>query len=134
MKKPEEIAAIRAFARKYNKKLISIGFYFPWCDKTVIPEPFEVLGFIKQADYIITDTFHGSVMSLKLNRPFVALVRNTNRQKMTSLLSQFRLTERIVDNVELLERKMLQEIDYNSINQIIEIEKTRSLDYLKRYL
>ena len=134
IKKQEEITAIRAFARKYNKKLISIGFYFPWCEKTVIPDPFEVLGYIKQADYIVTDTFHGSVMSLKFNRPFVALVRDSNRQKMTSLLSQFSLGNRIISTIKCLEQTMLQEIDYTLVNKILEKEKVRSLEYLKRYL
>ena len=134
IKNEKEIAAIRTFARKYNKKLISIGFYFSWCDDTVIPTPFEVLGYIKQADYIITDTFHGSVMSLKFNRPFVALVRDSNRQKMTSLLSQFGLTDRIVDNVDYLENKILQIIDYDKVNSLLKIERERALDYLKRNL
>lgn len=131
IKAREEIKAIRDFAKRYNKRLISIGFYFSWCDKTVIPDPFEVLGYIKGADFIITDTFHGSVMSLKFNRPFIALVRDSNKQKMTSLLSQFKLEDRIVDNINLLENKMLQHINYELVNSILEKELLKSLDYLK---
>lgn len=131
IKKKEEIAAIRAFAKKYNKKLISIGFYFPWCDKTVVPDPFEVLGYIKQADYIITDTFHGSVMSLKFNRPFAALVRPTNKQKMKSLLFQFHLENRIVEDLSYLENTLLSKCDYDFVNTELEKEQSRSLDYLR---
>ena len=131
IKKKEEIAAIRTFAKKHNKKLISIGFYFPWCDKTVVPDPFEVLGYIKQADYIITDTFHGSVMSLKFNRPFVALVRPTNKQKMKSLLFQFHLENRIVEDLSYLESTLLSKSDYDLVNTELEKEQFRSLDYLR---
>ena len=134
IKSKNEITAIKEFAQKYNKKLISIGFYFPWCDETVIPTPFEVLGYIKQADYIVTDTFHGSVMSLKFNRPFVALVRNTNKQKMTSLLSQFGLGDRMLEDVKLLEETMMKKIDYSAVNSQLEFERERSLDYLKHNL
>lgn len=134
IKDRKEIEAIRAFARKHGKKLVSIGFYFPWCDETVIPEPFEVLGYIRQADYVVTDTFHGSVMSLKFNRPFAAIVRSTNRQKMTSLLSQFRLDNRIVDNMEKLEDKLLLSSDYDFVNAELQKERIRSLDYLKANL
>ena len=134
IKNKDEIAAIRAFANKHHKKLISIGFYFPWCDKTVIPDPFEVLGYFKQADYIITDTFHGSVMSLKFNRPFAAMVRPSNRQKMTSLLSQFHLEERIVDNMGQLEEKLLSCSDYEVVNAELQKERNRSLDYLNNNL
>lgn len=134
IKDKKEITAIKTFARKYKKKLISVGFYFPWCDETVIPTPFEVLGYMKQADYIVTDTFHGSVMSLKFNRPFVALVRDSNKQKMTSLLSQFGLTDRIVDNIDNLESRMLQTIDYDCVNSLLTKERENSLDYLKHNL
>lgn len=134
IKNKSEIAAIRAFARKHRKKLISIGFYFPWCDETVIPDPFEVLGYFKRADYIVTDTFHGSVISLKFNRPFAAMVRSSNQQKMTSLLSQFHLEERIVDNMNQLEEKLLLRSDYEAVNAELQIERNRSLDYLRKNL
>lgn len=131
IKAPKEIQAIKSFARKHNKKIISIGFYFPWADKTVIPDPFEVLGYIANADFVITDTFHGSVMSIKYNRPFVAMVRPSNRQKMLSLLSQFGLVERIVCDMDLLERKLLTPIDYCSVNALLELERTRAFQYIE---
>lgn len=134
IKDKKEVKAIKAFARKHNKKLISIGFYFPWCDETVIPDPFEVLGYIKQADYIVTDTFHGSVMSLKLNRPFAAIVRSSNKQKMTSLLSQFRLENHIVDDMEKLEERLLLSSNYDFVNAELQKERVQSLDYLKKNL
>lgn len=134
IKDKNEIAAIKSFARKHNKKIISIGFYFSWADKTVIPTPFEVLGYIKGADYIITDTFHGTVMSLKLNRPFVTLVRSSNRQKLSSLLASFNLTNRIVDDLNLLEAKLLSDLEFNSVNHRLSEEKMRSLEYLTHNL
>ena len=131
IKDKKEISAIKNFAKKHKKKLISIGFYFPWCDETVIPDPFEVLGYMKGADYIVTDTFHGSVMSLKFNRNFAALVRSSNKQKMTSLLSQFHLQDRIVDNINDLENKLLMTSNYEFVNEELLRERQRSLDYLK---
>ncbi|MBE6199311.1 MAG: polysaccharide pyruvyl transferase family protein [Rikenellaceae bacterium] len=127
-----EIKAIKSFAKKHGKKLISIGFYFPWCDETVIPDPFEVLGYIKGADYIITDTFHGSVMSLKFNRRFAALVRPSNMQKMTSLLSQFSLQGRIVDDIHTLDATLLSNIDYDYVNLKLQEERDKSLEYLQQ--
>ena len=86
--------------------MISICFYFPWCDETVIPHPFGVLGYMKNADYVITDTFHGCVMSMKFNKQFVALVRDSNRQKMSSLLNQFGLEGRMCEDFGHLKEKM----------------------------
>lgn len=130
IKGKEEINAIKTFAKDKGKKLISICFYFPWCDETVIPHPFEVLGYIKNADYVITDTFHGCVMSIKFNKQFVALVRDSNKQKMSSLLDQFGLGERMCEAFDDLKERIEQKIDYCSVNKQIEVEAKKSLEYL----
>lgn len=134
IKDKKEIAAIRAFAHKYNKKIISIGFYFPWCDETVIPDPFEVLGYLREADFVITDTFHGTVMSLKFNKKFATLVRSTNVEKIMSLLSQFHLEKRSVDDISELEETLLSSSDYDFVNNELSKEKQRSYNYLKQHL
>lgn len=134
IKGKDEINAIRSFAKIKGKKLISICFYFPWCDETVIPHPFEVLGYIKNADYVITDTFHGCVMSIKFNKQFVALVRDSNRQKMSSLLEQFELGDRMCEDFGYLKDKMEMEIAYAPVNEQISKEKEKSIDYLKSCL
>lgn len=134
IKDPKEVAAIRAFAKKHGKRLISVGFYFPWCDETVIPDPYEVLGYIRDADYIVTDTFHGSVMSLKFNKKFASLVRSSNMQKMTSLLQQFGLQGRIVDDVAKLEEILLSESNYTITNETLAAESKRSYNYLEQNL
>lgn len=134
IKDKKEIEAIRTFARKYNKRIISIGFYFSWCDEIVIPNPFEVLGYLKGADFIITDTFHGTVMSLKFNKKFATLVRSTNKQKILSLLSQFHLKERCVGDIAELERMLLAASDYDFVNNELNKEKQRSYNYLRKNL
>lgn len=131
IKGKEEINVIKCFAKEKGKKLISICFYFPWCDETVIPHPFEVLGYIKRADYVITDTFHGCVMSIKFNKQFVALVRDSNKQKMSSLLNQFGLASRMCEKFDDLKERIEDQIDYCPINKQIEGEAKKSLEYLR---
>ena len=134
IKGKEEIEAIKRFAKEKGKKLISICFYFPWCDETVIPHPFEVLGYMKNASYIITDTFHGCVMSIKFNKQFVALVRDSNRQKMSSLLNQFGLGTRMCEEFSDLKSRMECPIDYIPVNKQIATEAEKSKAYLKSCL
>ena len=131
IKGKEEIAAIKRFAKEKEKKLISICFYFPWCDETVIPHPFEVLGYMKNANYVITDTFHGCVMSMKFNKQFVALVRESNKQTMSSLLDQFGLGDRMCEEFGDLRDRMEKVIDYAPVNEQIAKEAEKSMQYLK---
>lgn len=131
IKNPAEIAAIRRFAKEKGKKLVSIGFYFPWCDQTVIPHPFEVLTYFKQADYVITDTFHGSVLSIKFNKQFGTIIRNSNSQKLSFLLAQFGLQSREIRNMGTNLTEILDNpIDYTQANNILNVEQHKSIAYL----
>jgi polysaccharide pyruvyl transferase WcaK-like protein len=131
IKGKDEIEAIQSFAKAKGKKLISICFYFPWCDETVIPHPFEVLGYMKNADYIFTDTFHGCVMSIKFNKKFAAIVRESNLQKMSSLLDQFGLGERACHDITQIGAVVERDIDYNPVNDLLKKEQIESIEYLK---
>lgn len=125
-----EISAIKAFAKNKGLKLISIGHYFPWCDDVVVPHPFEVLAYFKNASYIVTDTFHGSVFSIKYNKQFATIIRGMNSNKLTHLLEQFNLSSRIIRNTDDLPTIMEKPIDYGSVNAMIAQETERSRQYL----
>ena len=66
----EEGKYIKRFAKEKNKRLIALGGVQDFCDEYFIGNPFEILGYIKSADYIVTDTFHGAVFSLKYGKRF----------------------------------------------------------------
>lgn len=129
-----EINAIRAYAKSKGLQLVSIGHYFPWCDKTIVPHPFEVLAYFKNASCIVTDTFHGSVFSIKYNKQFCTIVRGMNSNKLTHLLGQFGLSGRIANDVSKLSAIMETKIDYVPVNKKIEEERQRSIAYLKENL
>lgn len=129
-----EITAIKNYARKNHLKLISIGHYFSWCDKVVVPHPFEVLAYFKNATCIVTDTFHGSVFSIKYNKNFCTIVRGMNNNKLSHLLEQFNLNSRIVNSTEELELILSTSIDYSKVNKMIDSETHRSIEYLRTHL
>ena len=82
----------------------------------------------------MTDTFHGSVFSIKYNKKFCTIVREMNNQKLTYLLNQFGLENRIVSNLPDLENIIEPEIDYVPVNEKITLETARSKKYLKENL
>ena len=130
----QEIKAIRDYAKNKGLQLVSIGHYFSWCDKTIVPHPFEVLAYFKNATCIVTDTFHGSVFSIKFNKQFCTIVRGMNNNKLTHLLNQFGLLNRIVNDVNKMPFIMDTKIDYESVNALIGEEIERSTAYLKENL
>lgn len=134
IKEKSEIQEIVRFAREKKKKLVSIGHYFPWCDMTLIPSPFEVLAYFREASYIITDTFHGTIFSIKYNKPFCTIVRGMNNNKLTFLLEQFKLAGREVKAIDSMSEILNTPIDYKVVNNIIIEEKDKSIEYLRNNL
>ena len=134
----QEISAIKAFAKKYKKKLVCVNEMQTWCDEFIYAHPFDLLSYFKYADYVVTDTFHGAVISIKYNIPFVQFVRESkgysNNQKIGYLLASFGLEDRILQKPENLEKVMLKPIAYEKVNEILINEKTKAIDYLKRVL
>lgn len=127
----EEGKAIRKFAKKCNKKIVTLGVEQRYADICVQATPFEVLGYVKNADFIITDTFHGSVFSIKYNKKFATIVRESNKQKLSDLLKRFDLQDRQVEKIEDLERVILSDIDYERVNKFIKEQIDYSIKYLK---
>ncbi len=134
MNAPAEVEAITSYARRNKLKIVAIANYFDWVDEVVTPHPFEVLGYFKRARCIVTDTFHGAVMSLKFNKPFAVIVRGMNSNKLTFLLEQFDLDSRIAKRVDEINRILDQETDYTLVNSMIDRERKNTIDYLKSNL
>ena len=99
-----------------------------WCDTTYLPIPFELLGIFRDADYVVTDTFHGTVFSLKYQKPFVTFVRESNKQKLIDLLETFSLTNRIVSDTSKLAKQLKEKLNREAIQTTIArgIRKTES--------
>lgn len=133
----EEAKVIIEFAKKRNLKIISVGGYQPFCDENILLSPFEVLGYFRKAQYVFTDTFHGTIFSVINHRPFVSFVREGhgknygNSEKMDGLLSDLGLLDRKITNVDELESVATATINYDIVDTIICDERKKTLEYLK---
>lgn len=130
--KGKEAEAIREFAKRENKKILSLGFYQPFCDEYVLASPLEVLAYIKHADYVITDTFHGTVFSIKYQKKFGAIIRDSNRQKLGDLLERFGVMERQICDLEEIREIMHTEIDKEKVKNILLESQIAGRDYLNK--
>lgn len=85
--------------------------------------PEDVLKLIRDAKYVITDSFHGTSFSLKFNKNFVTLV-NPKRgiSRFDTLIDIIDNDDRIVKNYSTIinnPKKYLENIDYTKINSRI---------------
>ncbi len=130
----KEGKAIRKFAKQKGMKLVCVGGIQGFCDEYLLATPFEVLGLFKNASYVITDTFHGTIMSLKYGKKFATIVRDNNNQKLSDLLKKFGLENRRVDDLGKLSNIIEQAYDFTDVRGIIDNESKKTRDYLRKSL
>lgn len=110
--------AIINFAEKNNLRLIALGRSVKWADKTVFPGPEEFLTYFSKSDYIITNTFHGTIFSLIFEKEFLSFSKG--KRKVDTLLTEYDLLDRSVKEINNLEKIFNTRIDYGQVkNKII---------------
>ncbi len=129
--KENEAIAIQKFAKERNKKILTLGFWQPFADEYVLANPMEVLAYVKNADFVITDTFHGTVFSIKYQIPFGTIIRESNRQKIEDLLNTFDLKNHEIANIENMHSILENRIEKEKIMEILKMEQTKARSYLK---
>ena len=133
----KEAEEIKAFAKRVNKKLISVSGQMDFCDEHLILDPFECLNLFHYADYVITDTFHGTIFSIINRIKFVTLIRESkgssygNQEKLQDLLDRLNLQDRSYsENKDNLYERLSRDIDYDKVFEIINFERKRTVEYL----
>lgn len=99
--------------------------------KTLYPvSPSEFLSYIKNACYIITNSFHGTVFSILYQKQFICGLHGTRNKRIYSLLSQLNLDNRVLRNVEDLKLLINTPIDYSLVKPMLSALSKTGGDYL----
>lgn len=95
---------------------------------------------IKNAECIITDSFHACVISIILNRNFGVFKRfkdgtvRSQNSRIVDLLNLLNLNERLVNKESDLQRVLNTQIEYCDINEIVNEKIKESKDFLNNEL
>ncbi len=123
--KQKKIDVIRISVSKYYKFKYGRFIYLPSIE--------EFLGYIKNAKYIITDSFHCTVFSLIFNIPFLDILPNNTGTRIESLLEMTNLKDRIVmdyDDINIINKK----INFGQVNSIIDKKRNDDLQFLQKQM
>ena len=114
---------------KGKKIAVMIGSHLPWNDKL---EQFVEL--FSNAKYVITDTFHGLVFSIIMNKQVTLIVRN-NSFKVLDLLKDLEIPYNIDDTIEKRLNDMENcTINYKEVNKKLSKLRRESNQYLLNLL
>ena len=102
--------------------------------KTTYSVP-EWLASFSNADFIVTDSFHGMVFSIIFEKYFL-VIGNEGRglDRFVSLLTLLGLEDRLILNKSELNIEKLKKIDFINVKEILNKEQKISEDFLERAL
>lgn len=105
-------------------------------DDYIYPSVEEWIKAFDDAEFIITDSYHGTVFSIIFNKPFITIVnKKRGASRFESLLNSLGLSERLIDSATGFPSELLsKEIDYYSVNNRLNRMREHSLHFLKENL
>jgi hypothetical protein len=127
----------RKVARARDGKIVALSTnYGLLVDGVIIKgtaSPTQWLALMKRADFVLTDSFHGAVFSIKNGRPFIASLEagGWRAHRISVLLNQYGLADRLLtgdqcDNLDAV----CADIDYKDIREAIARDAAESMNYL----
>ena len=100
--------------------------------KCIFPSVSKWLAGFRDASFVVTDSFHGTVFSIIFNKPFISIAnKKRGVSRFTSLLKIFGLENRLISSREEISDHLLDGIDFDRINDIKEEWQKKSLGFLK---
>lgn len=127
----------KQFADKAGLKLLRVSVEAHNCMRVgkfkLCLSPFKFLSYIANAEYMITDSFHGTAFAIMFNRQFVEVLPKEKIARNLSVLKQFGLEDRILNSHSDFSY-IDQKIDYKIVNDILEKYRRQSNELLKKML
>lgn len=127
----EEIGEIKRFCKKYGLTPIAIGAPQFWIRKFIVCTPFECLKIFKNADFVITDTFHGTIFSVRYAKKYAVMIRESNRNKLQDLINKLEIQQHLLNDMQMLDQVYEQKSGVDRINEVLLRERNDSINFLK---
>lgn len=132
----DKLKTVEVIAEKLNLKPIIAGKDI--CNPNssqpgVYPPVSEWIDGFQNAEFVLTDSFHGCVFSILFNKQFIAYGNNERGiTRFNSLFETFQIESRLImHSSELIDQVIDQKINFQIINKAIEKNKLESIFFLE---
>ena len=123
-----DIEEVKNYAKKKSLPIVATGSLCEWADYNYAVNSFEWLWLVKNAEFVITNTFHATVFAIKYNKEFAIIM--TTSDKINSLVKELDLHNRVCTS-NTLETVFDSKIDYNHVNKIVSERVEKSKVFLR---
>lgn len=114
-----EICYLKELKKIFHKQIANIG-------------PEEFIGLIKNANCVITNSFHGTIFSMLYRKDFYTINAGHVNSRIENLLKIANIQERCISDYEDI--KKCSNIDYNTVFENISKHSLSSKEFLKKAL
>lgn len=95
--------------------------------------PVEFVEYFLNAEFVITDSFHGTCFSLNFNKPFVCVSSSMHKNRIKSLLDMVGLSGRLIEKASDIDKLDIN-LDMVASSQALEFYREKSLSYIESSL
>ena len=90
----------------------------------------DFLAYIKNAAYVVTNSFHGTVFSIQFHKRFASIAIEGTGSRVIDLLNNINLSNHVIESSKQID-VLDDNIDWNSVDKALELDRDRAIDYLK---
>ncbi len=126
---------VNALARKYGLEVVhSVADAPPYmfCENggyMMYSGIEEFLSLVKHADFVVTNSYHGSIFAMQFERPFYMFISTNRRSRLDNLVEMFGIEDRVVKGY-MSPAQMNMDIDFDKIKKIMREKKKTSMQYI----
>lgn len=115
-------------------KVISYGLKIKrvFGEYVCLPMIEEFVSLFANAEYVVTDSFHGTSFCVNLNKPFTVIYPPKYASRLVNILQLCGLEDRVYTGVE--KDLHLNQINFDRVNSIMQKARTESLDKIEKGL
>lgn len=132
---------VKSFALKLAKEkgLKIINFsdtldFMSGADNRIHNTVYDFLYYLANAEYVVTDSFHGTAFSVNLGKQFVSFAAPRFNSRLLSILELFDLQDRFLTEFDGTVDAVDKEIDKEKVQNKLNDERERCLLFLKQSL
>lgn len=127
------ITLANIIAKELNCKIVTYSNgkgYDNWYFSFVTHNPTDFINLYKEAEFVLTSSFHGTAFALIFEKQFYTIPHPTRGSRMIDLLCSLNLEDRLINTTDLSHDNISQ-IDYEAVNSQLNSMKEQSIQFIK---
>ncbi len=99
-----------------------------------LERPEQLISMVENAEMIISNSFHLTVLALIYHIPFITVPHKTRPERMRNLLQMVGLENRLIEDVRIMPDPSTLKIDWDDVDRRIKLERIGSVEFLNKAL